>query len=435
MLTLHELITKQCRERPRKAFLRFEGRVMTFSELKQRVSSVSAALREIGAKRGDRVALMMSNHSDHVVIYLALAWVGAISIEVSTHLKRGGIQLRLDDAEPQLLIIDPEFLSEVRAAHEEIRFVGLRILVRNAVDLNLNPPFGSLSLKHLSATCDPIPALLDRVHTIAYTSGSTGRPKGVVQTERFCQIGGRAAAILAGVRDDDVVFLCESLHHGAGWLTVVMALQHGVCIALVERFSGSKLWDQIRESGATLLHYLGGAIDILSRQPPRPDDRDNPIRVAWGAAVPKDSWRTFEQRFGVTIREGYGLSEAQTFTHLNLEGRVGSIGKPAEEFDSWIAGEDGKKLPNGEIGEIVVRPKLPGIVMAGYFRDPKKTAEVLRNGCVYTCDLGYQDEDGFFYYVGRKQDCSRRRGEGGSAWEVEPVISSHPDVDVGVRGS
>lgn len=429
MATIHELMIKQSRERPEKAFLRFKDSAISFSELKERVSSASALLREMGFKSGDRVALMMRNHPEHVVIYLALAWIGAISIEVSTHLKGGGIQLQLNSAEPQFFIIDSEFVPEVRVALDELRFVGLRILVRDAADSNLEKPFCSISLEHRSATCEPFPATLDRIHTIAYTSGTTGEPKGIVMSERFFQIGAKNAAILGDVRDSDVLFLWEPFYHVAGWMTIVIALQRGVTIAMVERFSGSQCWDQIRASGATILHYLGGAMNILLRQPARPDDRDNPIRVAWGAAAPKSSWRAFEERFGVTIREGYGISEAQNFTHLNLEGRIGSIGKPAEEFESWIVGEDGKTLPNGEVGEIVVRPKLPGIVMTGYFRDPKKTAEALRDGCVYTGDLGYRDDEGFFYYSGRKKDSLRRRGENVSAWEVERVINSHPSVE------
>ncbi|RXG85833.1 AMP-binding protein [Bradyrhizobium zhanjiangense] len=429
MLTIHELITKQGRERPEKAFLRFKDSAISFSELKERVSSASALLREMGVKSGDRVALMMSNHPEHVIIYLALAWIGAISVEVSTHLKGGGIQLQLNNAEPQFFIVDAEFVPEVRVALDELRFVGLRILVRNSVDPKLERPFCSLSLEHRYVPSEAFPATLDRIHTISYTSGTTGEPKGVVISERFFQVGAKNAGILGDVRDSDILFLWEPFYHLAGWMTVVIALQRGVTIAMVERFSGSQCWDQIRASGATILHYLGGAMNILLRQPARPDDRDNPIRVAWGAAAPKSSWLAFEERFGVTIREGYGISEAQNFTHLNLEGRVGSIGRPAEEFESWIVGEDGKKLPNGGVGEIVVRPKLPGIVMTGYFRDPKKTAEALRDGCVYTGDLGYRDDEGFFYYSGRKKDSLRRRGENVSAWEVERVINSHPGVE------
>lgn len=429
MFTLHELINKQAQERPGKLFLKLNGEAVEFGGLRDRVSAVAGLLRESGIKPEHRVAVMMANHVEHVITYLALAWIGAISVEFSTHLKRGGIQLQLNDAEPQFLIIDSQFIDQVKAALEDIRFVTPKVLVSCANGAALEVPFAPMVIASASAKCEAFPATLDRVHTIAYTSGTTGGPKGVVMTERYFQVGAKNAAVLADVRPDDVLFVWEPFYHIAGWMSVTIALQHGLSIALVERFSGSRCWDQIRESGATILHYLGGAINILLKQPTLPGDRDNPIRVAWGGAAPRQSWRLFEERFGLAVREGYGLSEAQNFTHLNLEGRLGSIGKPAEEFDSWIAGENGERVPNGTVGEIVVRPKVPGIVMLEYFRAPTLTSEVLRDGCVYTGDLGYQDDDGFFYYSGRKKDSLRRRGENVSAWEVERVINAHPAVE------
>ena len=107
----------------------------------------------------------------------------------------------------------------------------------------------------------------------------------------------------------------------------------------------------------------------------------------------------------------------------------GSIGKPIEEFTSWIADDNGKPVPPRVVGEIVVKPKVPDVTMVGYFRDPERTSEVLRDGCVYTGDLGYMDEDGYFYYSGRKKDSLRRRGENVSAWEVERVVNAHPAVE------
>ena len=119
----------------------------------------------------------------------------------------------------------------------------------------------------------------------------------------------------------------------------------------------------------------------------------------------------------------------QNFTHLNLEGRVGSIGKPVEEFDSWIGDDEGNRLPPDQVGELVVKPRLSGIIMQGYFRASEKTAEVIRDGCIHTGDLAVMDKDGFHKYAGRKKDSLRRRGENVSAWEVERVINAHPAVE------
>jgi carnitine-CoA ligase len=427
MKTVWQLIEWRAALQPDRPFLHFYTETITYGGLRRRVMSVATRLAAAGISPGDRVGLMMGNHPDHVVIYLALSWLGAVNVEFNTHFKPSGIQLQLEDADPTAIIMDPEFAADIRSALEALPHQAIRVFERGMGGAN---GIGTLST-HASDALGAAPhqATLDRLQAISYTSGTTGRPKGVMLTDRAFQIGAKNAGLLAGVRADDVLFLWEPFYHFAAWMTILMGLQHGVPIGLVECFSASRCWDQIRRYNATLLHYLGGAMNILLKQPPSPGDLDNPIRIAWGAAAPVRSWRQFERRFGVMIREGYGISEAQNFTHLNLDERVGSIGKPVEEFEAWIAGDDERPLQPGEIGEIVVRPKLPDIVMLGYFRDPARTADVLRHGCVYTGDLGYADEDGFFYYVGRKKDSLRRRGENISAWEVERVINSHPAVE------
>jgi crotonobetaine/carnitine-CoA ligase len=425
MKTLTELIDAQARQRPDAAFLSFDGQTMSFGELRRQVQRATTAFRHAGFETGQRVMVMMGNRPQHVVAYLALVSIGCVLVEVSIHFKRNGIQLQLEDADPHRLIADPAHVEDVAAA--------LLALGRQTPILTLAPathPNARLLDLDIELPDVELPRpSLERAQSISYTSGTTGRPKGVVLTERFFQVGAKNAAVLADVRPGDVLFLWEPFYHVAAWMSIIMALQHGVRVALVERFSASQTWRQIRETGSTLFHYLGGAMNILLKQPADVRDDDNPVRIAWGAAAPERSWREFENRFGVTIREGYGISEAQNFTHLNLEGRPGSIGKPVEEFTSWIADDDGKPVPPRTVGEIVVKPKVPDITMVGYFRDPGRTAEVLRDGCVYTGDLGYVDEDGFFYYSGRKKDSLRRRGENVSAWEVERVVNAHPAVE------
>ncbi len=425
MLTLTQLIEAQAEHRRDQTFLTFEGTATSFGELQRRVRQAAGAFQRAGFAEGQRVMIMMGNRPQHVFAYMGLVALGCVVVEGSIHFKRNGIELQFEDCDPHHVIADPAHIDDILAA--------LQALDRTDPVTTL-VPVGHPRTRHVAVDqCPPAAALpapsLERWQAISYTSGTTGRPKGVVLTERFFQVGAKNAALLADVKPSDTLFLWEPFYHVAAWMSFIIALQHGVSIALVERFSASQCWNQIRKSRSTLFHYLGGAMNILLKQPRSPTDADNPIRIAWGAAAPARSWRVFAARFGVAIREGYGISEAQNFTHLNLEDRLGSIGKPVEEFDCWIADDDGKKVPPGVVGEIVVRPKVPNLTMVGYFRDPKRTSEVLRDGCVYTGDLGYVDEDGFYYYSGRKKDSFRRRGENVSAWEVERVINAHPAVE------
>ena len=425
MLTLTELIDAQAARQPDQAFLTFEGRTTTFAELQRQVRRAAAALHLAGFAGGQRVMIMMGNRPQHAIAYFALAALGCVVVEASIHFRRNGIELQLEDADPHHLIVDPAHVEDIVAA---LQALGRDKPITTLVPSD-HPKARHVALdRDLPAIDLPVPSL-DRVQAISYTSGTTGRPKGVMLTERYFQVGSKNAALLADIGPKDVLFLWEPFYHIAAWMSFIAALQHGVSVALVERFSASQSWRQIRKTGATLFHYLGGAMNILLKQPAAPDDADNPIRIAWGAAAPARSWREFESRFGVVIREGYGISEAQNFTHLNLDGRVGSIGKPVEELTSWIADDNGKPVPPRVVGEIVVKPTVPNITMVGYFRDPQRTSEVLRDGCVFTGDLGYVDEDGFFYYSGRKKDSLRRRGENVSAWEVERVVNAHPAVE------
>jgi crotonobetaine/carnitine-CoA ligase len=427
--TLAQLITRQASERPDEVFLMFEDETFNFADLEQRVRRYASSLSEFGIRRGDRIGLMMRNHPDHIFLYLALSWLGATNVEYSIHLKQAGLEIQLEDAEPRFIFADSVFANELDLAAKILP------TLENIIWFGDGYPASSLAVSS-NTILDNLPVTdavsihdFDRIQTISYTSGTTGKPKGVMLSERWFQIGAKNAGLLADIRQDDVIFLWEPFFHIAGWMSVLMSLQHGVPIAMVAQFSGSKCWDQIRRYRATLLHYLGGAMNILLKQPARPDDRDNPVRVAWGAAAPSQSWCEFEHRFGLTVHEGYGISEAQNLTHINIGGPVGSIGKPVTEFDCLIEAEDASLQPPGKIGEIVLKPSQPNIIMAGYFRDEKRTAETLQNGCVYTGDIGYQDDDGYFYFSGRQKDSLRHRGENVSAWEVERVVNAHPAVE------
>jgi len=176
------------------------------------------------------------------------------------------------------------------------------------------------------------------------------------------------------------------------------------------------------------MHYLGGVLDILLKQPPRPDDRRHSVQIAFGAGCTRQSWRAFEQRFGIEIREVYGLTEGSCFTTVNKSGKVGSIGKPYPYLDVKIVDGCGNAVPTGRVGEIVMRGKQPGLITKGYLGNPEATAAAVKDGWLYTGDLGRCDEDGDFYYVGRRKDSIRHRGENISAWEVERVLNSHPDI-------
>jgi crotonobetaine/carnitine-CoA ligase len=209
----------------------------------------------------------------------------------------------------------------------------------------------------------------------------------------------------------------------------VLPLIRGVTLAIAERFSASRFWADIRASGATHMHFLGGILQILLKQPPAPLDRAHGVRIAWGGGCPMDLWRPFEERFGVTIRECYGMTECSSFTTANLDGPAGSIGRPLPWFDVTLVDDAERSVTPGERGEMVVREHLPGALTRGYFNDREATAKALRNGAFHTGDLASADAAGNLHFHGRMTDNVRVRGENISAAEVEDVARKHPGIE------
>ncbi|MBV8838109.1 MAG: AMP-binding protein, partial [Alphaproteobacteria bacterium] len=264
---------------------------------------------------------------------------------------------------------------------------------------------------------------------VMYTSGTTGRPKGVLVSHRMLRLSAEAVALVSAVREGDVMFMWEPLYHIGGAQMIVLPLIRAVTLAMVEHFSASRFWQQVQAYGASHIHFLGGILQILLQQPPSPLDRQHGARIAWGGGCPREIWRPFEQRFGVQIRECYGMTECSSITTYNDNGTLGAVGKPAPWFSVTLIDAAGEPVATGERGEIIVRTALPGALTRGYLQNPDATARALRGGAFHTGDLGSFDADGNMYFHGRMTDSVRVRGENVTAMEVEQIVARHPAVE------
>lgn len=430
METIRGLVERRGRDDAARPFCRFGDGVLTFGDLDREVNRLANGLTRSGVGPGDRVAVMLPNHPDHLLTFLALAKLGATQVPINVHLKGLGLRHLLEHSEARVVVADSRYGPALLAALAGPNTVDSVVWRGTPVAAERTTAVGFADILAGGAPEPPraIPPP-DHVVSITYTSGTTGPPKGVMLGDKPYRIAGQVAGLLADVHPGDVMLVWEPLYHIGGSQVILTCLHHGVPMALVERFSASAFWAQTRRHGATQMHYLGGVLGLLLKQPPRADDADNPVRVAWGGGAPAHLWEPFERRFGVRIREAYGMTEAASFTTINLEGRVGSVGKPLPHFEVRIVEDDGAPCPARRMGEILVREREPGVLMRGYFKDPERTAEALRDGWLHTGDLGMVDEDGFLYFLGRRKDSLRRRGENVSAWEIERVVSMHDGVE------
>ncbi|MEP7207376.1 MAG: AMP-binding protein [Casimicrobiaceae bacterium] len=400
----------------------FEGEAWDTARVAARVSDIQGWLRAgLGLEPGDRVAVMLGNQPDHVVLIYALVLSGLVWVPVNVRFKAAGVAQLVDHCRPAVLIAEPAFADVTREAITQCRHrppvTAIRAPVADA---------GSQARLH-PEPAHRAPGLPDAVLSIIYTSGTTGPPKGVIFTHRMLRVASEAALVVADAHDGDRLFLWEPLCHVGGAQMLLAPFLREVELHIVEGFSASRFWEQVAASRATHLHYLGGILDILMsrREEPR---GPHTLRVAWGAGVGAQAWEPIERRMGVVLRECYGMTEGSSFATVNVSGKPGSIGRALP----WIRVEllDARDEPVGvgELGQIVLSSELDGVFFPGYLDDPGASGRALRGGRLYTGDIARRDGDGDLYFVGRSSDSIRVRGENVSAWEIERIFAAHPAI-------
>jgi len=425
--TIRELLEYRVEHTPDDVFGVHQDREISFRTLGACVNRLANSFAESGIGPGKFVAVMLFNHPDHIYTFFAITSLGAVWVPININLRGQSLEYIFEQCCPNAVIVEAELWDRIEPilADKELG----TIVIRNSSMLSKSPnvfDFAAFTQgDHNRLSTRPI---LDELRCVSFTSGTTGPPKGVLMTERMLRTCAMGAAIVSDVRPQDVFLLWEPLYHNSGAQMCILALMKSVTLIIVRRFSASRFWNIIRNYKVTKIHYLGGIIDILLKQPPTPDDKNHYVRIAFGGGCRKENWRVFEKRFGLKIQECYGMTEASGFTTVNTSGKVGSIGRPYPYFDVQIIGDDGLPLKAGQCGEIIVREKEPGLITRGYLKNQEATAAALQSGWLHSGDIGYYDEAGDFYYMGRKKDSIRRRGENISAWEVERVLNSHPDI-------
>jgi len=391
----------------------------TFEELDRQVDRLARGLIEAGLGRGDRIGVVLPNCAELLQLWFAVARAGGVLVPLNPRLTRHERDRLLRHASVSLLAASPRHLSE----HADLP--RLRSCVSVGGELA-----GAESIGELTATDGaPIAVSVDSGSPLAvlYTSGTSGRPKGCVLSHDSFVVPARIFRDRLEVTRADRFFVCLPLFHMAGQSFATAAVAGGATIALVDRFRASTFWGQVLETRATLARHLGEMLALLIQREGQPEDRRHALRVVYGGGAPRSVAAAFEQRFGVPVVEGYGLTETNTVLCNELtRNRLGSIGRELPHCEVRIANEEGIEQADDEVGEIQVR-RNP-VVMREYLGEPELTADAFAGDWLRTGDLGRRDCDGHFYFSGRTKDVIRRRGEMISAAEVEEVLNRHPTV-------
>jgi len=421
-----------------RTFVQFEDRRYSYRDMDVLSNRIANGLVQMGVGKGTHVAFMMDNKPEIILLYFALGKLGAVAVPLNTAAKGELLAYYLTHSDSEIAIADAsliERLAAVAARTPKLRhLVSLREANAGApapVDPGLpHSDFGAL----LTAP-DTRPTAQVRfcdLHSLLYTSGTTGPSKGNMSTHAHALSCGYQLAQPYGYRPDDVLYLCLPMFHGNAWLCSVMpAFVADASIAVSRRFSASALWDEIRRYGATQFNSLGAMTNFIWSRPPDARDRDHKVRQIMVVPTPQQFYHDFEKRFGIQFTSVYALSDCGMVTVRGPDDppqKWASAGKACESVEVRIVDDDDLELPRGQTGEIVVRTTQPWIYAQGYYNMPEATVRTYRNLWFHTGDRGYLDEDGYLYFVDRKKDAIRRRGENISSFEVEQIILKHPAV-------
>ena len=430
---LATILTETTLAAPDSPVCRIGGNTTTYRELDDLSGRAAAGLREAGLSPGQVVALQLPNIPQFLVAYFGALKAGLVVLPLNPLLMAPELEYHLTDSAAALLIGFQGLHAEAAKACET---TGVPLYLVSAGEGAL--PEGTRPVTELISTApldepggDVVARGPDDTAVLVYTSGTTGKPKGAELTHFQLYMNCTVAGGLFGARSDDVVLAVLPFFHVFGLSSVMnVFVRYGGCLSILPRFQPSAVLDAIEADRCTVIGGVPTMLHALAQQDITGRDLSAlRVAVSGGASLPEDVMRTFEDKYGIEVLEGYGMTETASSCSFNRPGdrKVLSIGKPLWGVRMRVADSSGQLLPPGRehVGEILIRGHN---VMKGYLGRPEATAETLRGGWLHSGDLGYVDEDGFYFIVDRAKDLVIRGGYNVYPREIEEVLYAHPAI-------
>jgi long-chain acyl-CoA synthetase len=422
-MNLANILTETAVRHPDRTALRLDETELAYAQLEDASARVAALLQGYGVRPADRVGIMLPNVPQFAACYYGVLRAGGIVVPMNVLLKGREVEYFLSDPGAKLFFAWHDFADAADAGAEAARVD--RILVEPG------------RFEDLVGAAEPITEVAepdgDQTAVILYTSGTTGNPKGAELTHANlrtnCTI---TAEELAGFSDEDVALGALPLFHSFGQTCGMNAcVCLGATLTMLPRFDPGKALEIIQRDKVTVFQGVPTMYNALLHCERRDDFDASSLRLCMsgGSAMPEELMRQFEEAFGCIILEGYGLSETSpvaSFNHPDRERKPGSIGTPIKGVEMKVVDDDGNDLPQGEVGEIVIKGHN---IMKGYWNRPEATEEAITGGgWFHSGDMARVDGDGYFFIVDRKKDLIIRGGYNVYPREIEEVLYEHTAV-------
>jgi carnitine-CoA ligase len=436
--TTVELLRRRLESDPDSEYLDVGGDKVTAREVSSTANRLAHALADLGVSRGDRVATLIENSVEATLAWWGIVHVGAIAVPINTAYKGEYLRHQINDSGSRVLIVQADLLERSNAIAATID--GLEhVVVIGAEASAIEGAKGHTWAQLLTADETPFEADISpsQLATFIYTGGTTGPSKGCMLSHNYHEALATQIGICWDRTADDVIWTPLPLFHFNAIVTAVLGpLVYGGRSAIYKKFSVSNFWAEMNRTGATVTSTLGTMAYLLAYDVDRPEmpksempEANTSLRLLGAAPMPvevNDIWR---DRFGIkTFSGAYGVTEASliSWQPAGVQNKPNAAGVINDEyFDVRIFDDDDNELPRNTEGEIVIRPKRPQVMFEGYWGRPEATVDTSRNWWYHTGDIGKIDDDEFLFFVDRKADYLRRRGENISSFEVESIIMGH----------
>ena len=438
-IVIRNLVKTQAEQNPESIYLQQaeDGESLSFKALFELTNRIGHGLQSLHVKKGDTVLTMVPIRLESVYLWLGCCNIGSIEVPVNNAYKGNMLAHIVNDSRASTLFLDAGFVD--RILKEETKLKSLKTLVvlksdeQQLKELGTNSRLELLSWESFISNANTTETVLSEpigyqdAACLLYTSGTTGPSKGVIWT--YAQGHENASAGASYLDGDDTFYSPFPSNHISQKLFVYRFLETGGKIVLRNGFSVRAFWDDIRKHNCTGSGLLGAMADFIYKQPATPEDSDNPLKAIFLVPLVKEV-NEIRKRFDIKVFSFFNMTEICPVTFISDEelSNYLSCGRLREGFDARLVDDDDQEVPIGKVGELILRPHNPWVFMRGYWGSPEKTVDAWRNLWMHTGDVFYKDEEGYYYYVDRKKDAIRRRGENISSMEVEREIIAHPSV-------